>query len=150
MTRPANQWSWRDNPGASDDDEHSVLPAGEPAVGRCLECSAWVPPNELAFLECGHEIAEHNRLRLSLGFVGTILTLTVVLAPVGLPMLWLAYRHCRRAEGSVTPAAETLFRDHILAVMRQHLGLRASMEGGSNFNRGDTRGARELGQPPEL
>lgn len=61
----------------------------------------------------------HDRLRLVFGIVGTALSLTLVLAPLGLPLVWLAYRH-RLASRDAGPAAGPT---GLNAVLRRHLGL---------------------------
>lgn len=51
------------------------------------------------------------------------MTLTLVLAPVGLPMLWLANRHRLAVAGTVTRRAERALLGQLSAVLRFHLGL---------------------------
>lgn len=75
-------------------------PDGPPAP--CLECDELVPADARTCPACGYDVTRHDRLRLYLGWLGTLLTLSVVLAPLGVPLLFDAYRHRRRAEGGVT------------------------------------------------
>lgn len=73
----------------------------------CRKCGRSVPPTSTACPECGYDVAAHDRWRFTWGIPGTIITLTIVLAPIGLPMLWKAYQHRLAAEGTVTAKRST-------------------------------------------
>lgn len=78
------------------------VPASGSTPAPCLECDELVPADARTCPACGYDVTHHDRLRLYLGGLGTLLTLSVVLAPLGVPLLFDAYRHRRRAEEGVT------------------------------------------------
>lgn len=91
--------------------------------GACTACGDAVPTGKTVCPECGYDVRQHDRTRLVLGIVGTALTLSVVLAPLGLSMLWVAYRSRLRREGTVTGPAGTSLSEVSATVWSQHLGL---------------------------
>lgn len=83
----------------------------------CRNCGTPVPPTSTTCLECGYDVEAHNRWRIIWGIPGTLLTISIILAPLGLPMLWKAYRHRLAAEGTVTaPRSTTSIISDILSV----------------------------------
>lgn len=94
-------------------------------TGPCRDCGASVATQALVCPECGYDVARSDRLRKAYGFAGMALTLSVVLAPVGLPLLWLGYRHREIAHGTVTSTGRVPLLDHAATVLRQHVGLPA-------------------------
>lgn len=89
----------------------------------CLDCGAEAPVEATTCPHCGYDVARHDRRRLLLGGLGTALSLSVVLAPVGLPLLWLARRERVAAEGSVTRRTTADPTEHLRGVLRRHVGL---------------------------
>lgn len=86
----------------------------------CLSCGTAVPDDATACPECGYAVDSHDRWRFLMGGLGTLMSLSLVFAPVGLPLLWRAHRHRLAAEGTVTRRPELGVRDHLEAVLRQH------------------------------
>lgn len=76
-------------------------------LSPCRKCGMSVLPTSTTCPECGYEVTAHDRWRFIWGIPGIILTLTIVLAPLGLPMLWKAYEHRLAAEGTVTRKRST-------------------------------------------
>lgn len=77
------------------------------------------------------------------------LTLSLVLAPVGLPLLWRASRHRLAAEGTVTQRAEESLGEHLSSVLRGFLALERHREPVAEFQPAPQRSAsepREIGQ----
>lgn len=95
-----------------------------------------VPATATTCPDCEYTVDSHDRWRLLLGVSGTVLSLSVVLAPLGLPMVWRAHRHRLAAAGSVTRRGETGLREQLAAVLRQSLG------------QSGRHGADELGAEP--
>ena len=106
---------------------------GEPMArdGRCRGCDG-AP-------------GRHNRWRLFYGGVGTVLTLSVVFAPVGIPMLLAADHHRRQASGGRDAPG---LLAHARAVIRSHVDLSAPTR--RDFTRGGARYASAVDLPPEL
>lgn len=102
----------------------------------CRDCHAAVPTDATVCPSCGYGVGRHDHLRFAFGLVGTVLTLSVVFAPIGLPMLWGAHRQRRYAEGSVTTPAQTTLADQLARVGRQLLGLPVGLEPTGEFTRG--------------
>lgn len=92
-------------------------------LAPCLVCGAAAPVDATTCPNCRYDVGHHDRQRLLLGGLGMVMSLSVVLAPVGLPLLWQAHRKRLAADGSVTqrqtpdPAAD------VVRVLRGHLGL---------------------------
>lgn len=106
-------------------------------VGPCRRCSESVPVGTTTGPECGYDVAEHNRPRLPCGSIGVVLSLSVILSPVGLPLLWLAHGHLRRAQGDVTTGASISIYEHVIRSsdtisnsIRSRFGKRNSLEAG--------------------
>lgn len=95
-----------------------MAPIPEP----CLECRAMVPATATTCPDCGYAVDSHDRWRLLLGASGMVLSLSVVFAPVGLPLLWRAHRHQLAAAGSVTRRGDPGLREHLVGVLRHSLG----------------------------
>lgn len=70
----------------------------ERAQGRA---AGWGGPILAAAHEFWDGTSRHNRNRFLWGIPGTLLTLSVVGAPVGLPMVWKAYEHRKAHERAV-------------------------------------------------
>lgn len=122
------------------DNEHPV----------CIECQESVPVTAQTCPYCGYDVGRHNRRRLYFGFVGTLLTLTVVLSPLGLPLLWVAHRDRKRTQGAAIGVESETLRAHLSAVLRHHLGLEPPVEPPVDFTRGDSSARPELSRPPKL
>lgn len=116
-------------------------------LASCRSCGELVFAGATNCSACGYDIGRHNQLRLAFGIVGMLLTMTVVLSPIGLPMLGMAHRHRRLASGSVTTYSKTPLSTHLTSVLRYHLDLERAKP--PEF----TRGGRSFGlfdRPPEL
>lgn len=100
----------------------------DPELAPCRACGATVPPDATTCPACDYAVDDHHRPRLLLGAVGTALTLTVALAPVGLPLLWAAHRHRLAAAGTVTTTASPALGAHVGDVLRRHLRLEPERE----------------------
>lgn len=107
--------------------------------GPCRRCGAPASTGATACPECGYDVERHDRPRLLLGAIGTALTLSVVGAPLGVPLLWRAYRHRRLARGSVTAPSTTSLGTLVRSVLRQHLELPGPVPRGGPFTRGGER-----------
>lgn len=99
---------------------------------------------------CGYDVAHHNRRRLALGAIGTVLTLTIVFAPVGLPLLAASHRHRSLATGTATTPTETTFLAHLRGVLAHQLAVDRSDLPRGDFTRGGSAMGAPLSQPPEL
>lgn len=97
-------------------------------LAPCRDCDAAVPAEATTCPDCGYAVADHDRRRLALGATGTALTLSLVLAPVGLPLLWFANRHRMAAAGTVTAPAGTPSIDHVGELLRRWLSLEPGRE----------------------
>lgn len=118
-------------------------------MAPCLECGADVPESVATCPACGYTVARHDRPRLLLGTIGMALSLTVVLAPVGLPILWQARRHQLAADGNVTGRESAALRQQLARVIRSHLGLgRPAAPAGDFFRGGRSRDQRSAVQDP--
>lgn len=89
----------------------------------CRDCRTLVPAAVTTCPACGYDVDRHERWRLLFGLVGTLLTVSLAFAPVGLPMLWLAHRHQLAAAGSVTEPRVVTIRDRVTTVLAEHAGL---------------------------
>ena len=107
--------------------------------GHCRRCDAPASASATACPDCGYDVDDHDRPRVLLGFLGTALTLSVVGAPLGVPMLWRAYRHRRLARGTVTDPSPTPLGALVGSVLRQHLELTGPVPHGASFARGGER-----------
>ena len=110
-------------------------------LAPCLECGADVPETAAACPACGYDVARHDRPRLLFGGIGMALSLTLVLAPLGLPLLWRAHRHRLAADGTVTSRASTSVREEFAATLRSHLDVTPPSAPSGDFLRG--RGSPE-------
>lgn len=89
----------------------------------CLACATAVPAEAQSCLTCGYTLDDHDQRRLWLGGLGMVLTLTVVFAPLGLPLLWRAHQHRLAAAGSVTQRADPTLSQHLRTVAQGFLSL---------------------------
>lgn len=105
-------------------------------LAPCLECGAAVPEAASTCPACGYDVASHDRPRLLLGSLGMALSLTLVLAPVGLPLVWRAHRHRLAADGTVTERVAPAVREQLARVLRSHLGLSRAPAATGEFLRG--------------
>lgn len=119
-------------------------------LAPCLDCGADVPVEATTCPNCGYDVTTHDRPRLLLGGLGTALSASLVLAPVGLPLLWLARRQRLAAEGSVTRRAASTPADDLVRVIRRHLRLtpRAGRPSESSGGTGATRDALDVTHGP--
>ena len=102
----------------------------------CLACDAPVPPRTRVCPDCDYDVSRHDRRRRLLGVVGTALALSVVLAPLGIPLLWLAHRHRLAAEGTVSQRADVPVAEHLASVMRGFVSLERRPMSPAAFRRG--------------
>lgn len=79
----------------------------DPNALTCRECDSQVTPTARVCPSCGYDVSSHELWKRVWGFPGTMLTLSIVFTPLGLPMLWKAYRHRLAAEGTVTAPRST-------------------------------------------
>lgn len=105
-------------------------------LASCLACDAAVPATATACPDCSYDVACHERWRLLLGAAGMAMSLSLVLAPVGLPLLWRARHHQLAARGTVSRRDDSALGDHLRRVLRHHLGLTPSSEVRGDFFRG--------------
>lgn len=120
------------------------------SLAPCRNCGEEILAGTYECPHCELSTAEHNRRRFYLGAAGTVLTLTIVLAPLGLPLLWLAHRHRRLAEVTVTEQPRTGLIAHLGRVLHRQLELDSSLEPRAEFTRGSSGGNREFRGPPRL
>lgn len=92
-------------------------------LAPCRRCGTAVPDDATACPACSYAVASHDRHRLALGATGTALTLSLLFAPIGLPLLWAAYRHRLAAAGTVTTPAGPAPFEHVGEVLRTQLSL---------------------------
>jgi hypothetical protein len=92
-------------------------------LAPCLDCGDAVPVEATTCPNCGYDVDDHDRQRVLLGGLGMALSLSVVLAPIGLPLVWQARRHRLAAAGSVTGRQAIHPAVHLGHVLRRHLGL---------------------------
>lgn len=92
-------------------------------LAPCLDCGASVPVEATTCPNCDYDVGDHDRQRLLLGGLGMALSLSVVLAPVGLPLLWRARQERLAADGSVTRRRRPDPVVELVRVLRGHLGL---------------------------
>lgn len=119
------------------------------SLAPCRRCGEEVLPGALVCPGCGYDVDEHNQWRLYLGVAGTVLTLTVVLSPLGLALLWIANHHRRLAEGTVASRPPKPLPDHLMAVLGHHLTLKEAPHPSGEFTRSSST-ERRFGRPPEL
>lgn len=89
----------------------------------CLACATTVPRGLQTCPACGYAVGRHDRRRCWLGVVGSALTLSGVLAPIGLPLLWRARQHHLAATGSVTHRAQPALRSQLRDALHDFLAL---------------------------
>ncbi len=92
-------------------------------LAPCRDCRAPVPAESTTCPSCGYDVDRHERWRLLLGLAGTLLTVSLAFAPVGLPVLWRAHRHQLAAAGTVTEPRTVSLRDRLSTVLSEHVGL---------------------------
>ena len=100
-------------------------PADHPDVPdlACRRCHEPVVTGASTCPHCGHSVEVHDRRRLAFGTLGSILTLSVVGAPIGIPLLWLAIRHRRRYDEGVAGEVSDPVHADMGRVLRQQLSL---------------------------
>lgn len=122
----------------------------EDSYEPCRSCGEVIPAIAKSCPECAYDLARHNRRRFYLGALGTLLTLTIVLAPIGVPLLLSAARHRSLAEGTVTRHEPRSLADHIRAVIRHQLSLTPTFGSTGEFTRGGSDAASVADHPPRL
>lgn len=105
----------------------------------CLECDAPVPRRSRVCPACDYDVDRHDRRRLWLGAVGTAMTLSIVLAPIGLPVLWAAHRHRLAAAGSVGQRAEVPIGEHLRSVIWGFLTIERRSTPAADLRRAEAR-----------
>lgn len=116
----------------------------------CRKCGVTVLEGTVTCPQCEYDVTTHNRHRFWLGLTGTVLTLTIVLSPIGLPLLWMAHQHRQRAEGTVATTPQIPLNEHLAAVMRHHVKLTSPSVPDRDFTRSGSRSSSWLGRPPQL
>lgn len=89
----------------------------------CRDCGATVSVAATTCPSCGYDVDRHERWRYLLGIAGTLLTVSLAFAPVGLPVLWRAHRHQLAAAGTVTEPRHVSIRDRLTTVLTRHAGI---------------------------
>lgn len=79
-------------------------------LASCQDCDTEVPATARTCPSCGYDVTDHDRWRFLWGVPGTLLTLSLVLAPIGLPMIMKARQHRLAAEGTVTAPRSSSWR----------------------------------------
>lgn len=126
-----------------------TMPTPQSVQARaCPDCGEALPANGSSCASCDFDPAAHNRRRLWLGAAGMVLTLSVVFAPIGLPLLWAANRHLRLARGGGRQTRSIL--GHLLAVGKRQSALDGPRFHREEFTRGGTTATSWLGRPPEI
>lgn len=120
------------------------------SMSPCRSCGVEIPTASTECPACGYDSASHNRRRLYLGALGTGLTLTVVLAPIGIPILLAAARQREFAERGVTQQEQKSLWSHVQAVLRHHISLEPLIEPNHEFTRGGSDDGVDSGRPPSL
>ena len=67
----------------------------------CKKCGGEVETDVSRCRHCGYDTASHSKYRWLWGIPGFVLTMSLVGSPIGIPMLWKAYKHRKAYEGSV-------------------------------------------------
>lgn len=100
-------------------------PADDPPRpdATCSRCAEPVAAATATCPHCGHSVEPHNRRRLVYGLLGTALTLSVVGAPLGISLLWLAVHHRRQYERGVGGEVSELTLTDVSRTLRQQLSL---------------------------
>lgn len=109
-------------------------------LAPCRDCHADVPAASPTCPSCGYDVSRHEPWRVILGLAGTILTVSLVFAPVGLPALWRAHRHHLAAAGTVTEPRTVSLRDRLTAVLSTHAGLGHAVGSRLELTRGRATG----------
>lgn len=120
------------------------------SMAPCRSCGTEVPTASTECPACGYEVSAHNRRRLYLGAVGTVLTMTVILAPIGVPVLLAATRHREIAEWGVTQPDGSSRWAHLRAVLRHQFSLKQKIDPRKEFTRGGAGDRERIGRPPTL
>ena len=68
----------------------------------CRRCQEAVAEGADRCPHCNYDTNGHSRSRWVWGIPGFILTMSVIGAPIGIPMLYKAYKHRKRYEGDIT------------------------------------------------
>lgn len=98
------------------------------SLAPCRDCAVAVPADATTCPACGYTVADHDRRRFALGVTGTALTLSLVFAPVGLPLVWSAHRHRLAAAGTVTSPEGVAPFDHVTELLGRWLSLESSRD----------------------
>lgn len=124
------------------------IPPPDDLTEPCLRCGRSVPAAAVSCPACGYTVDRHNHWRVILGSLGTVMTCSVVLAPLGIPLLWLADWHRRRAAGTVTATTTEPVTGHLRGLARHYLSLDPLAGATADFTRGGS--SAWIGRPPEL
>lgn len=119
------------------------------SLAPCRNCGEEILAGTTECPHCDHDVHVHNRRRLWLGAIGTVLTLTVVLSPIGIPLLWRAHRHRQLAETTVTEQPSSTLGGQLRSVFKRQLGLDKPAMSQADFTRGSSD-SRRFGRPPKL
>lgn len=116
---------------------------------HCLACAADVPEDLRSCPTCGYDLDIHERRRHLFGALGTALSLSVVLAPFGLPLLWKAHLHRLAAAGTVTGRAESSVREDLRTVLGEFVSLKPSDHRSAEHRIGGGSVVSEVRKPPQ-
>lgn len=118
--------------------------------GHCRRCAGVVFASAKHCSHCDFDVDDHNRQRLVYGGVGMLLTLTGVLAPLGLPLLWYGRHHREQAARGVTDADVAGLPTFLKRLLESHLSLALTPTERGEFTRSGGNTSRRVGFPPEL
>lgn len=111
----------------------------------CRVCGTAVARGTRRCPACEYDVGRHDRERRVLGGAGMALTLSGILAPVGLPLLWRAHLHRRAADGTVARRDDTPLGEHLRAVLEGFLTFERGRDPPADFYRGARRPVPEPG-----
>lgn len=137
-----------DNPGDERQPAGANTPRHDDLFEHCRRCAGVVFASAKHCSHCGFDVTDHNRQRLVYGAAGMLLTLTVALAPLGLPLLWYAHYHRVQAERGVVESEP----DGVPRFLRRLAARQLSLGDGRGRLADFTRGGADPRQrfPPEL
>lgn len=67
----------------------------------CKRCGQEVQADARRCSNCGYDVNSHSKWRWIWGLPGAVLTVSIIGSPIGLPMLWKAYKHRKSYQGTV-------------------------------------------------
>jgi predicted nucleic acid-binding Zn ribbon protein len=67
----------------------------------CVRCGGAVPSGAQSCQHCGYDATSHSKYRWFWGLLGLLFMLSIIGIPLGVPMLWKAYKHRKAYERGV-------------------------------------------------